>query len=510
MKDDATLGARQDFLVYAYIFFCAFIMSMSCLSSPFSIKPPGIDSSVFIYVAQVILDGGMPYRDAFDHKGPLIYLIDAMGLLIDSGAGVWLLELFTIFIIFMYTYKIARLLCCDRLLSCLVVAAGMHVLFWYLDGGNYTEEYACAFIIISLFTILKIFFNQRVGKLEIAACGFSFACVCLLRPNMTALWFAMPVSIMMYASRFRGCRYRTKDFVKFFNLFLTGAAVIVVPVLFWLCSNNAFHDFINDYILFNLQYASNQEQASVAHIISAFKAFLTEPPVLVSIVGLGYLTVAETVSSDCFCLVTLLLSIVGSSISGRCYSHYGIILYPFCIYAFVRAFEKINIFKIKRYSILKINKMEIPCNFPKIFVIVSIIIMIVTFSVSNISGNFSFERNDLTDEKKVASIVKKLTGPNEIISVVGNYDYYYLISERRSASKYSYQFPVASINPKIWEEYKRDIVVAKPKVILVLTWQQVDKMWPYRGIQDIVRYSYDMIDTINGVEIYLRNSGGKQ
>lgn len=510
MKDDAALGAKFNFLVYAYIFFCAFIMSMSCLSSPFSIKTPGIDSSVFIYVAQVILDGGMPYKDTFDHKGPLIYLINAVGLLIDSGAGVWLLELFTIFIIFLYTYKIARLLCCDKLLSCLVVAAGMHVLFWYFDGGNYTEEYACAFIVISLFTILKIFFNRRVGKLEIVACGFSFACVCLLRPNLTALWFAMPVSIMLYASRFRGFQYRSKDFVKYIYLFLTGVAVIVLPVLFWLCSNNAFHDFINDYILFNLQYTSNREQASAAHIFSAFKAFLTEPPVLVSIVGLGYLTLVETVASDCFCLVTLFLSIVASSISGRCYSHYGIILYPFCIYALVRAFERSNIFRIKYYGILKVNKMEISYNFPKIFVIVSIIIMVVTFSVSNISGNFSLECNDLTDEKKVASMVKKLTEPNETISVVGNGDYYYLLSERRSASKYSYQLPVASINPNIWEEYKRDIVVTKPKVILVLTWQQVDRMWPYRGIQDIVRYSYDMIDTMNGVEIYLRNSGDEQ
>ena len=44
------------------------------------IAKPGGDS-IFMYVAQGILEGEVPYLDRWDHKGPLLYLINAVGLL---------------------------------------------------------------------------------------------------------------------------------------------------------------------------------------------------------------------------------------------------------------------------------------------------------------------------------------------------------------------------------------------------------------------------------------------
>ena len=42
-----------------------------------TIETPGKDQSVFIYVAEGLLDGDIPYLDRMDHKGPLIYLLYA-------------------------------------------------------------------------------------------------------------------------------------------------------------------------------------------------------------------------------------------------------------------------------------------------------------------------------------------------------------------------------------------------------------------------------------------------
>lgn len=57
-------------------------------------KAPQEDAGVFLYAAQLLLDGGLPYRDVWDHKPPLIYLIDALGLLLGGGSplGVWALQ----------------------------------------------------------------------------------------------------------------------------------------------------------------------------------------------------------------------------------------------------------------------------------------------------------------------------------------------------------------------------------------------------------------------------------
>ena len=91
-------------------------------------------------MGKVILQGGMPYRDAFDHKGPLMYLINALGLLISPKYGVWLLELATVFVVLLFVYKLARMLECTPLTSGVAVVLSMLSMFNYFNWGNVTEE----------------------------------------------------------------------------------------------------------------------------------------------------------------------------------------------------------------------------------------------------------------------------------------------------------------------------------------------------------------------------------
>ena len=112
----------------------------------------------------MMMKGYLPYRDTFDHKGPLIYLIDALGLLINEEIGIWFIELIAISIIFLFAYKIARLLGCNSVIACFIVTIGIPVLSFYFQGGNYTEEYACVFIIVSLYWFLDYFINEELKK----------------------------------------------------------------------------------------------------------------------------------------------------------------------------------------------------------------------------------------------------------------------------------------------------------------------------------------------------------
>jgi hypothetical protein len=62
--------------------------------SPLVRTVPGRDSGAFLYVASVILDGGLPYRDVWDHKPPGIYYLDALGLALGGRTlwGVWAIQ----------------------------------------------------------------------------------------------------------------------------------------------------------------------------------------------------------------------------------------------------------------------------------------------------------------------------------------------------------------------------------------------------------------------------------
>ena len=39
------------------------------------------DEGMFGYMGQLILDGGLPYLDAFDHKPPVVFYLNALALL---------------------------------------------------------------------------------------------------------------------------------------------------------------------------------------------------------------------------------------------------------------------------------------------------------------------------------------------------------------------------------------------------------------------------------------------
>lgn len=494
MEGSKVLQRFKGFVVYAYIFFCSLLMSLFCYNNPFQIGFTWIDSSVFIYVAKVIIDGGMPYRDTFDHKGPLIYLIDALGLLLNEQIGIWIIEVITLFTIFLFTYKIANLLRCSRLLSCIIVTIGLFVLSYYFQGGNFTEEYACAFIIISLYFFLKYYTYRQFDCYEMILCGITFAFVCMLRINMVALWIVAFIGIMVEKIR----NQRVKDISKYICWFIFGIAIVVLPIMLWLIVNNAFNDFIRDYFIFNFKYSSDPERASFINIIEAIKFFLMGPPILTSLPFLFLLCIKLKRNTDWLCAFTLLLSVVLSCISGQRYEHYGMIFYPLIVYAFCRVFYEFSLLE-ENSNKLKVKK----------FILLFFYSSLICCYLLSFSG-FFFKKNtfpvfytipDLTIGKQIAIVIQNLTNENDRITAVGNADILYLLSNRKSASKYSYQIPIGKIYPKVWQEYIDDIRQLKAKVIVLP--KRIKRVYPYQDIMKIVNDKYELINIVSGWEIYL-------
>jgi len=82
--------------------------------------------------------GGAMYRDTFDHKGPLLYFINYLGLKISYYSGAWLLEFVMLFVWVILTYRTARLFC-RKLPACAVAFLAVTALFGCYCGGNYPE-----------------------------------------------------------------------------------------------------------------------------------------------------------------------------------------------------------------------------------------------------------------------------------------------------------------------------------------------------------------------------------
>ena len=63
---------------------------------------------------------------------------------------------------------------------------------------------------------------------------------------------------------------------------------------------------------------------------------------------------------------------------------------------------------------------------------------------------------------------RQSTDVDEKISVYGNYNIVYVLTQRQHASKYSYQSPIGSVNPAIMDTYFSDLERELPRMIVAI------------------------------------------
>ena len=234
---------------------------------------------------------------------------------------------------------------CDWFKSFIVEGITTIAIMFYYQGGNFTEEYALFFIMLSYYIFLKYFKNGNVNNFEVVLCGFSFSVVCLLRINMVILWCVMIISILIKLILNKELK-RTLNYILYFTI---GIAIIIIPILTWLVINNAFTLFIKDYFLFNFMYIQDGERASLMNKINSFYFWCRSLPISLTLLATGFLVFYKQRLTDFLCIIALFISLISMCISGQSYLHYALITVPFTTYSFSCLFSSLEINKNMRY-----------------------------------------------------------------------------------------------------------------------------------------------------------------
>ena len=215
--------------------------------SALPVNAAGRDQGVFLYMAQQILDGGVPYRDVWDHKPPLIYYVNALGLFLGNGTrwGVWTIELISLSAAIMLGIRILWVE--HRLIPALVATALWLKAFAALArSGNYTEEYALPLQFFALYFFID---SEHKGSYSGRALliGVVGSLCFLLRPNLIGIFTAVALVFLWLRVRDRN-----------WSLFATGTfgmaagfvgVMVLVAGYFW--SQNALDDFIDQVFAYN-------------------------------------------------------------------------------------------------------------------------------------------------------------------------------------------------------------------------------------------------------------------
>jgi hypothetical protein len=245
----------------------------------------GRDSSVFLYVARQVQDGGVPYRDVWDHKPPLIYYLDVIGLaLADRGVpGVAVVEFAALFaaatIGFWALYRTLGLL--PALFGTIAWTTALPLI---LDGGNLPEEYALPL----QFSAIALYLSERragPSRWRWVAIGVTAGFALLLKPTVLGVWVAIYLADVARAWRSRSLRPLAWPVL----LGAVGALAVTVPVGIYFVARGAGDDLVDQVIRYNIEYS----RATLAERVDA----LAEGVKLASFSGLFPIALAGWVTA---------------------------------------------------------------------------------------------------------------------------------------------------------------------------------------------------------------------
>ncbi|MBP5261887.1 MAG: glycosyltransferase family 39 protein [Clostridiales bacterium] len=461
--------------------FISFILSQLYLfKSPIHPWIQGIssrDSSVFRTIALMMSKGYFPYKDTFDHKGPFLYVLEYLGMVISRESGIWLIELITLTVTFFFMYKTSRLVCgkVSSAISSLLAGA---LLFEYLFDGNMADEYALPCIAVSLFIFLDYLRNDKAGRFRLIIAGAGLGIVLMLRPNMISVWIVFCIFITIKL-------IRTKDYKRLFTMigfFVGGMLVILVPLIIWITANNAFSFFWEAYIVFNVRYSSVDGGTLISTQWATSLSFANTSVFIMAFCSLLFqLKKKKNRSHNIAYLIYLSLTILLIGISGMHYPHYGVILIPALVYPFSTLFADIEAIDHKDVSRV-------------ILTIVSLFALSIFIAprwlelVGKVPAVFEAKEMNSTyqdpDMNAIVELIEQHTTEDEPISVFGNQDIIYILSDRKHATRFSYINPIGHIQPEIMDEYFSQLSDELPNIIVVECGYFEDRIYSFISEND--------------------------
>lgn len=252
---------------YGILFIAAFlfVFLFSCTTSPLYEHYPFWfhgDSGIFQEMGVCLLQNGIPYVDLFDHKGPILWFIEAFGLWISPIWGLIALQIIALLSSMIIWYKSTLLLTDRQLLSIIITILGLLFLLTFYERGNICEEWSLLFISFPIYLYLKNWKNLNDTEspiykhVDTIMIGLCVGILAMIRLNNTA-----PI-IGFVLWHFYKCiqQKKYKQFWTDFLLICCGIFFIFLCcALFYLIKAgwSGVYEMIYGTFIFNFMYISN-------------------------------------------------------------------------------------------------------------------------------------------------------------------------------------------------------------------------------------------------------------
>jgi len=230
-----------------------FVIFFSYSTSPLYPHYYGGDSAQFLTIGKAWSLGKLPYKEMFDHKGPIIFFIDMLGFVFTGEkSGVAILQSFFLIATVNAFFNLGKLRSGSNLFGAVVSLLCLIALKLNYGDGNYVEEYCMPFISFSVYFQMKFFYQKQEEHSPYAAAfyGLSFG-VCALTRITNAIVVCAGVFVILVILLIKK---RFQNVLQNACGFLIGLAAISLPFCIYFALNGCFYDFIYGTFLYNFEY----------------------------------------------------------------------------------------------------------------------------------------------------------------------------------------------------------------------------------------------------------------
>ena len=449
-------------------------------SSPLYKYTYGYDNSIFMYVGKAMKNGYIPYRDLYEIKGPILFLIQYLGQSLKEGKwGIFIIEIINFNIIVFLSFYIARLYV-GRIKALLIVLISL--IFWRYSyetfpTGNIVEAWSTMFSFVAVYIILAIKDKRLIHYIII---GMLAMCSALIRLTDCVIVGACIIYSFI-------CMIKARDvkcLVKSILAILAGCLIILIPIVIYYAAHNALRDMVDAIILFSIKYSTFNkrvfEKRKLSYLIFAVAAALFS------------VFYKKDKDRGPLLLLMSLMCIAVFWIMGTVYEHYMALGIP-CVILSLCIVMQIK----SKWHILN----------------AVILMMFIGFNYKYVIGAYACIKsdiavlNDMSDEKPAEVLlsdkIKELI-PQEDRCSVYTYNCYTVIpflADTYSGSKYFVSQPQWSENKEMEDKIYNDFVRANDKyaVIKVNTARKLDDR-----IMNIIYNDYTELYSLDPYVLYMK------
>lgn len=444
-----------------FIFITAvLVITLASKNSPLYCFNDWWDANAFMSVGKSWLEGIIPYRDLFEQKGPILYLIYLLASLVSktSFIGVYILEIISLIITLIFVSKIINLFVKNinyNYLGIIIFAFSSVLLKTFGHGGS-AEEFTIPLFMISLYYFIRYMkFNYEINNKTILLNGIIAGIVLWIKYSLLGFWFFFAASIfIIYVLK--------KEYLKAFYsslLYLLGMFIVIIPILIYFYLNHAINDLVNVYFLVNINsYSSNNSIfGKILNAITLSLYNLISNPIYLLLIVIPLIVLFFTRKklfnklSVGILFIAIMLTSMGTYIGGSAYFYYGYI---------ITAFNIIGILFIINY--LKTKNIKLPRK----YVYLSMLIFALILTLLNDNTKYMFWQESDYAQYEFKEIIEKTDNPtllNYNCLDIGLYtttgitpQYYYFMKNNISRENY----------PEMYNEQERYIKESKPMFVV--------------------------------------------